>query len=72
MVADWLSAAFRCIVRDTADDLMSGNTWIDSGHCAPFATDSVEVRVADTTEKDFDLNVVFARLASWDRDGGKR
>jgi hypothetical protein len=32
----------------------------------------MEVRVADTTEKDFDLNVVFARIASRDRGGGKR
>jgi hypothetical protein len=31
----------------------------------------VEVRVADTAEKDFDLNVVFARIASRDRGGGK-
>jgi hypothetical protein len=57
---------------DTADDLMSGNAWIDSGYPAPLVTDLVEVRVADTAEKDFDLNVVFARIASRDRGGGKR
>jgi len=57
---------------DTADDLMSGNAWIDSGHHAPLVTDLVEVRVADTAEKDFDLNVVFARIAPRDRGGGKR
>jgi hypothetical protein len=50
---------------------MSRNTWIDSGHCAPLATDGVEVRVADTAEKDFNLNVVFPWIASWDRDWGK-
>jgi hypothetical protein len=57
---------------DTADDLMSGNAWIDSGYPAPLVTDLVEVRVADTAEKDFDLNIVFARIAPRDRGGGKR
>ena len=54
-------------VGDTADDLMSGNAWIDSGHHTPLVTDLVEVRVTDTTKKDFDLNVVFAGIApgSW-------
>ena len=56
---------------DTADDLMSRNAWIDSGHRTPLVTDLVEVRVADTAEKDFDLNVVFARIAPRDRGGGK-
>ena len=56
----------------TANDLMSRNAWIDSGHRTPLATDSVEIRVADTTEKDFDLNVVFARIAPRDRGWGKR
>jgi hypothetical protein len=32
----------------------------------------VEVRVADTAEKDFDLNVVFAQIAPRDRGGRKR
>jgi hypothetical protein len=48
---------------DTADDLMSGNAWIDSGHPAPLVTDLVEVRVADTAKKDFDQNVMLVRLA---------
>ena len=59
-------------LNDTADDLMSGNAWIDSWHRAPLITDLVEVRVADTAEKDFDLNVVFARISPRDRGGGKR
>ena len=59
-------------VGDTADDLMSGNAGIDSGHHAPLVTDLVEVRVTDTTEKDFDLNVVFAGIAPRDRGGRKR
>ena len=45
---------------------------IDSRHRAPFATDGVEVRVADTAEKDFDLNIVFARIAPGDHGGSKR
>ena len=53
----------RADLSDTADDLMSRNAWVDSGHRTPFATDLVEVRVADTAEKDFNLNVVFARIA---------
>jgi len=61
----------RADLGDTANDLMSRNAWIDSGHRAPLTTDLVEVRVADTAEKDFNLNVVFAGIASWDRDRGK-
>src|ERR687885_302578 len=38
----------RADLSDTADDLMSGNAWIDSRHSTPLATDSVEVRVANT------------------------
>jgi hypothetical protein len=57
---------------DTADDLMTRNAWIDSGYHTPLVTNGVEVRVADTAEKDFDLNVVFARIASWDCHGSKQ
>jgi hypothetical protein len=57
---------------DTADDLMAGNAWIDGGRRAPFVTDLVGIRVAYATEKDFNLNVVFAWIASWDREGNKR
>jgi len=56
---------------DTANNLMSGNAWIDSRHRAPLVTDLVQVRVADTAEKDFDLNVVFARVTPRDRRGCK-
>jgi hypothetical protein len=62
----------RADFSDTADDLMSRNAWIDSWYHTPLPTDGMEVRVTDTAEKDFDLNVVFARIASWDRDRGKR
>jgi hypothetical protein len=62
----------RADFGDTADDLMSGNAWIDSGYPAPLVTDLVEIRVADTAKKDFDLNIVFARIAPRDRHGGKR
>jgi hypothetical protein len=57
---------------DTADYLMPGNAWIHSWHYAPLVADLVEVRVAYTAEKDFDLNVVFAGIASWDRGWVKR
>ena len=51
---------------DTAYDLMPWNAWIDGGHGAPLTTDLVEVRVADTAKKDFNLNIVFARFAPRD------
>ncbi len=51
---------------DAADDLMSRNAWIDGGHGTPLATDLVKVRVTDTAEKDFYLDIVFARIASGD------
>ncbi len=58
---------------DTADDLVAGNAWVDGGHdAAPLVTDLVEVGVADAAEEDFDLNVVFGRIAPGDRGGGKR
>jgi hypothetical protein len=56
---------------DTTDDLVSWNAWIDSGHRAPLVTDLVEVRMTDTAEKDFDLNVTFARITPRDRRGCK-
>jgi hypothetical protein len=62
----------RSDLGDTANDLMSGNAWIDSRHRAPLITDLVQVRVAYTAEKDFNLNVMFTWIASWDRDGSKR
>src|ERR687888_2462101 len=45
----------RADLSDTANDLMSRKKWIDSGHRAPLGTNGVQVRVADTAEKDFDL-----------------
>ena len=57
---------------DTADNLMSGNARIDRVRSAPLVTDLVEIRVAYATEKDFNLNVVFARIASRDRERNKR
>ena len=58
----------RADLVDTADDLMSGYTRIDSWYRTPLVTNGVEIRVADTTEKNFDLNIMFARIASWDGD----
>jgi hypothetical protein len=62
----------RTDLGDTANDLMTRNAWIDSGHRTPLVTNSVEVRVADTAEKDFDLNVVFAWITPRNRCRGKR
>jgi hypothetical protein len=61
----------RANLGDAANDLMSRNAWIDSGRRAPFATDSVKVRMTYTAEKDFDLNVVVIRLSSRDRHRSK-
>ena len=41
----------RANLGDAANDLMSRNAWIDSGHRAPFATDSVKVRMTYTAER---------------------
>jgi hypothetical protein len=57
---------------DTPDNLMSRNAWIDSGHYAPLVTNLVEVRVAYPAEKNFDLNVVIARITPRNRYGIKR
>jgi hypothetical protein len=57
---------------DTANDLMSRNAWIDSRHSTPLAANGVEVRVADTAEKDFNLNIMFAWIAPRDYNGSKR
>ena len=56
---------------DAANDLMSRNAWIDCGRRAPLATDSVKVRMTYTAEKDFDLNVMFTRIAPRNHGGGK-
>src|SRR5687768_12896637 len=58
-------------LSDTADDLMSRNARIDSGHCTPLITDLMQVRVTNTAEKDLDLNVAVARIAPWNRGGDK-
>ena len=50
---------------------MSRNAWIYSGHSTPLATDLVEVRVADTAKKDFNLNVGSPALCLVDDGGGK-
>jgi hypothetical protein len=62
----------RTDLGDTANDLMTRNAWIDSGHCAPLVTNGVEVRVADTAEKDFDLNIMFTWITPRNRSRGKR
>ena len=63
----WLRSRRWC----TADDLVSRNAWIDSGHHTHSLRTLWRSRVRDTTEKDFHLNVVFIWIAP-DRGGGKR
>src|SRR4029078_3994418 len=58
-------------VGNTANDLVSGNAWIYGGHHTPLVTDLRKVRVTDTTEKDFNLNVVFAWITPRDHSGLK-
>lgn len=58
-------------IGDTPNDLMSRNAWIDSVHRAPLVTDYMEISVADTAEKDFNLNVVFAWITPGDQGGGQ-
>jgi hypothetical protein len=59
-------------VRDTTNYFMAWNAGIDSRHNAPLIPNLVEVRVADTAEKDFEPNVVFARFPPSDYGWSKR
>jgi hypothetical protein len=61
----------RANLGDAAIDLMSRNAWIDSGRRAPFATDSVKVRMTYTAEKDFELNVLIVWIAPRNYGWGK-
>jgi hypothetical protein len=54
---------------DSAYDLMAGDAGIYGA--GPLVTDCMKVRMADTTEQDFDLNIVFARIASRDHSRSK-
>jgi hypothetical protein len=56
----------------TTNDLMSWNAWVDRGHLAPLITNLVEVRMANTAEKDFNLNIIFTRITPRDDCRGKR
>jgi hypothetical protein len=50
----------RANLGNTADDLMTGDNWVGSGHdAAPLVTHRMDVGVADTAEKDLNLYVVF-------------
>jgi hypothetical protein len=51
---------------------MAWNAWIDSRHNAPLVPNLVEVRVADTAEKDFEPNVVFTGIPPSDYGWSKR
>src|SRR6476659_3997294 len=62
----------RADVCHSANYLVAWNAGIDSRHYAPLITDLMEVRVADTTKEDFDLDVVIARIPSRDQSWNKR
>src|SRR6266496_6246794 len=58
-------------LRDTSDDLVAGDAWVDGGHhAAPLVPRRVEIGVADPAEQDLDLDVVRGRVAPLDRGGG--
>jgi hypothetical protein len=58
---------------DPADDFMARDAGVDRRHdAAPLVADQVKIGVADTAEKDLDLNVVFGWIAPCDRSGCKR
>src|ERR1041384_2352118 len=60
-------------LRDAPDDLVTGNNRIDSGIVVlPLVTHRMEIGVAEATEKDLDLDVVFAWIATRDRGARKR
>jgi hypothetical protein len=53
---------------DAADDLVAGDDRVDRWEDAvPLVTDLVEIGVANPAEQDFDLNIVFGRLAPHNR-----
>ena len=71
-VARFIFIDFRADLGDTPDDFMARDDRVNSGHdAAPFVTNLVEVGVADATEKDFYLDIVFSRTASRNRGGSQ-
>lgn len=63
----------RANLGDAADDLMTGDNRVDSGHnAAPLVTHRMKVGVADAAEEDFNLHIVFSWIATLDRGGGQR
>ena len=54
----------RTHLGDTADDFVAGNAGVNGGHQAtPLVASLVEIGVADAAKQDFDLHVVFSRIA---------
>ena len=50
--------------RDSAGNFVSRYAGVDSGHhAAPLVADLVQIGVADTAKQNFDLYVVFRRIA---------
>ena len=63
----------RADLGDAPDDLVAGDDRVDRGHdAAPLVADRMEIGVADAAEEDFDLHVVFGRLATLDLSVSQR
>src|SRR6266480_2527026 len=63
----------RTDLGHTADDLVAGYDRIVSGHeLAPLVADRMEIGVADATEHNFDLHVVFSWIATRNFGGRQR
>jgi hypothetical protein len=58
---------------DAADDLVTGDAGIDSGHdAAPLVAGLMEVGVTDAAEEDLNLHITLGWIAPRDRGGCKR
>src|SRR5208283_2991035 len=63
----------RANLGDAADNFVARDNRVDRGReLAPLVANRMEIRVADATEQDFNLNVVFGWIAPRDHGGGQR
>ena len=63
----------RADLGDAADDFVAGHAGVDRGHeTAPLIANLVEIGVADATEQNLYLYVVFGWVAPRDRSEGQR
>ena len=63
----------RADLGHTADDLMTGNDRVHSGHeLAPLVADGMKIGVADAAEQNFDLHVAISWITTLDLSGSQR